>query len=122
MLEKDWQEIIDQSAPRENLKKALQALGLMVAYFLFSYIYVDLFFSKKVYRPILWVLFTLEILCCIGAVALAFIAFRGTIKSLRTQKKARNYLALILSVLILVIPLFWIIQFIYWKPWAHKTY
>lgn len=122
MLDKDWQEITDQLTPRENLKKALQALGLMAAYFIFSYIYVDLFLSKKVYRPMLWVLFILQTLCCIGAVVLAFMAFRATIKSLGTQKKVRNYLALILSVILLAIPIFWLIQFISWKPWAHKSY
>jgi hypothetical protein len=48
--------------------------------------------------------------------------FRATVKSLRTQKKVWNYLALVISVLIMAIPLFWVIQFIYWKPWTHKPY
>jgi hypothetical protein len=112
MLDADWNEIMERSVPKRNLIRSLQAIGLMVAYLGFSFIYKDLYGtdSKGAWH---WVLAAIMFSCGIGSAVMAILAFRSTVKSLRTNKKFRNYLALILSSLIIMLYIFWILQFAY---------
>ena len=101
MLEEEFQVIADHQQSVKNLKYALLALGYAVLSGLASYIALDSFGPGS---GLFWVRVMMGIyyLLMIVSVTYAFLACKYSLKSLRTYKNSRNYIALAIGALLLL--------------------
>ena len=100
MLEEEWKEITEQARPAKNLKLALLALGYAILASLAQFLALDAFVpnNSMVIRIMVGLYFILTIISGVYA----FLACRNSLKSLRTNKNTRNYIALLLGGLLLL--------------------
>jgi hypothetical protein len=100
MLEEEWKEIVEQGLPAKNLKLALLALGYAILASLAQYLVIDAFVPNNslLIRIMVGLYFILTIISGIYA----FLACKNSLKSLRTNKNTRNYIALLLGGLLLL--------------------
>ena len=101
MLEEEWKEITDQALPAKNLKYALLAIGYAILSALAQYMAIDGFgpgASLLLIRLMIGLYFVLTIVSGVYA----FLACRGALKSLKTNKNPRNYIALLIGGLLLI--------------------
>jgi hypothetical protein len=100
MLEEEWKEITEQALPAKNLKLALLAVGYAILASLAQYLAIDGFGPNNLLlvRIMVGVYFILTIISGIYA----FLACKNSLKSLRTNKNTRNYIALLLGGLLLL--------------------
>ncbi|HVY75193.1 MAG TPA: hypothetical protein VG890_10205 [Puia sp.] len=101
MLEEELKEAADHQQSVKNLKYALLALGYAILSGLASYIAIDSFSPGA---GLFWIRVMIGIyyLLTIVSVIYAFLACRDSVKSLRTNKNYRNYIALAIGVLLLL--------------------
>ena|ERR1700759_359401 len=119
MLDQEWKEIASKATAKKNLTRALQAIGLLIAYYLFNFLRLDLYLPHK--KPAaLWYLAAISLACCLGAFAIGIPTFIRSIKSLRTNRDTRNYLAVILTALIVLNLVYWIVTFLYFLYIRHR--
>ena len=100
MLEEEIKEITEQAMPAKNLKLALLALGYAILAGLAQFLALDAFVpnNSMVIRIMVGLYFILTIISGVYA----FLACRNSLKSLRTNKNTRNYIALLLGGLLLL--------------------
>jgi hypothetical protein len=100
MLEQEWKEITEQALPAKNLKLALVALGFAILSALPQYLAINIFGPNNLLlvRIMVGLYFILTIISGIYA----FLACKNSIKSLRTNKNTRNYIALFLGGILLL--------------------
>ena len=101
MLEEEFKEIADHQQSVKNLKYALLALGYAVLSSLASYIALDSFGPGS---GLFWVRIMIGIyyLLMLVSATYAFLACKNAMKSLRTYKNSRNYIALAIGALLLL--------------------
>jgi hypothetical protein len=101
MLDDFLQESLDAKQPSKNLKYALLGLGYSVLASVASYIAMDILMPRGGH-DLLWVIvFFYYVLTTVSGVY-AFLAFRNALKSLKTNKDSRNYIALVIGGLLLL--------------------
>lgn len=101
MLEKELKEIIDEKLPAKNLKYALLALGYAILASLASYLTINSFGPRSglfLFRMMIGLYYLLTVVSGVYA----FLACRNSLKSLRTNKNTRNYIALVIGGLLLL--------------------
>jgi hypothetical protein len=101
MLEKELKEITDEKLPRKNLKYALLAIGYAILASLAFYLAID-GFGPRSGRFLIRVMIGLYYILTIVSGVYAFLACRNSLKSLRTNKNNRNYIALTIGGLLLL--------------------
>jgi hypothetical protein len=101
MLEEEWKEITEQALPAKNLKLALLALGYSILASLAQYLAIDEF-GRRSNLLLIWVMVGVYLTLIIVSGAYAFLACKGSLKSLKTNKNTRNYIALFLGALLLL--------------------
>jgi hypothetical protein len=101
MLDDLLQEALDAKRPRKNLLYALLALAFSIVASLVVFFSMDSFIPGSG-RSFVW----MTVGCYFAATAVsgifAFLACRNSLKSLKTNKDIRNYLALVLGSLLLL--------------------
>jgi hypothetical protein len=101
MLEQEVKEITDEKLPAKNLKYALLAVGYAILASLAFYLALDSF-GPRTGRFLIWVMLGLYYLLTIVSGVYAFLACRDSLKSLKTDKNVRNYIALVIGGLLLL--------------------
>ena len=111
MLEEEWNKITGEALPAKNLKYAILALGYLILAGLAQYIAVDGFgpgASLILIRGLIGAYFILTIVSDVYA----FLACRNSIISLRTNTNTKNYIALLLGGLLLLLTAVEIISYL----------
>ena len=101
MLEKELEDITDEKLPAKNLKNALLALGYAILASVAFYLAIDSFgpgSGKFLTRVMIGLYYILTIVSGIYA----FLACKNSLKSLRTNKDTRNYIAIVIGGLLLL--------------------
>jgi hypothetical protein len=101
MLDNFLREILDAKRPWKNLKYALLALGYAILASVTIFLALDSFSTGTGHgfiRLIMLIYFGLTIVSAIYA----FLACRNALKSLKTNKDSKNYIALVIGGLLLL--------------------
>jgi hypothetical protein len=105
MLEEELQDVADKALPKKNLRISLMSLCILLLSGFAYFQALDSFSPRRgTFIPLLWALF--HYLFEAIAFAFAVLSLRGSLRSLRTTKDARNYIALAFSILIALIVLY----------------
>jgi hypothetical protein len=102
MLEEQWKEIIEQNLTAKNLKYAILALGYLILAGLAQYIAMD-GFGPGANLILIRCLIAMFFILTIVSGVYAFLACKNSLKSLRTNKNTRNYIALFLGGILLLL-------------------
>ncbi|HSZ35365.1 MAG TPA: hypothetical protein VK772_18770 [Puia sp.] len=95
MLEEEWKDITEQAMPAKNLKLALLAVGYAILASLAQFLALDAFVPN--HSMVIRIMVGLYFILTIVSGLYAFLACRNSLKSLRTNKNTRNYIALLLG-------------------------
>lgn len=102
MLDDFQKEIKDPRGPARNLRFALIALGLSVVPSLMAFFAMDTIARRDVNaHAIAMGEIVLNYILTIASGVFAFLACRNSLKSLKTDKNVRNYIALVIGGLLL---------------------
>lgn len=109
MIEEELNKISDEKLPAKNLKYALLALGYLVLAGVGFYLAIDSL-GTRTGRGFISVMVWLCYLATIVAGIYAFLACRNSLRSLKTNKSGRNYIALAIGGLVLILICYDILQ------------
>ena len=101
MLEEELKVISDEKLPARNLKYALLGLGYSILASVSSYLAMDSF-KPASDRFLFWGIIGVYYVLTIVSGVYAFLACKNSLRSLQTNKNARNYIALIIGGLLLL--------------------
>ena len=103
MLDDFQKEIKDRRLPARNLRFALIALGISIVKSLIGWFAMNIFISRSMYAHgmVMADIVLFYILTGVSGV-FAFLACRGSLRSLKTDKNVRNYIALVIGGLLLI--------------------
>jgi len=101
MLDDFLQEVLDAKRPWKNLKYALLALGYAVLANVTIFLALDSF-STSSGHGFMWLIMLIYFGLTIVSATYAFLACRNALKSLRTNKDPKNYIALVIGGLLLL--------------------
>ena len=101
MLNDFLQEVLDAKRPWKNLKYALLALGYSILASLTIFLALDSF-STSASHGFMWLIMFIYFGLTILSAIYAFLACRNALKSLKTNKDPKNYIALVIGGLLLL--------------------
>ena len=101
MLDQDLKEITDEKLPAKNLKYALFALGYAILGSVISYLAINSF-RPGAGKYSTWVMVGLYYALTAVSGIYAFLACRNSLKSLKTNKNTKNYIALVIGGVLLL--------------------
>jgi hypothetical protein len=95
------EEIATKRLPVKNLKSALLALGLFILASLVEFLMIDLIYPRH-NKILVWFLASLYLILFILSGIYALMAIWGAIRSLKEKKDFRNYIAIVISGLVVL--------------------
>ena len=102
------EEIAKNRLPVKNFKNALLALGYFILAVLVEFLMIDLIYPRHS-KILVWFLACLYFILFILSGIYALIAIWGAIRSLKDKKDFRNYIAIVISGLVILF--LWIVIF-----------
>ena len=101
MLEKELQEINNRDNAVKNLKYSLLSLGFLILSAIVFFITVDSFHPGR-NKAMGWILVILFYGLTILAAVVATVAFKNSFNAIKTYKNNKNYIALAISIVVLL--------------------
>jgi hypothetical protein len=101
MLDDILQEVFDAKWPLKNLKYALLGLGFSVLASVTSFLAMDSF-KPRTGQGLFWIIIVFYYVLTIISGICAFLACRNALKSLKTNRDIKNYIALLIGGLLLL--------------------
>jgi succinate dehydrogenase hydrophobic anchor subunit len=97
----ETEEITKKRLPGKNLKNALLALGYFILASLTEFLMIDLIYPRHS-KILVWLLACLYLILFIVSGIYALISISGAIRSQKDKKDIRNYIAIVISGLVVL--------------------